>query len=113
LIANFLGQLPADFNMYDVNGKAKSKTPYVVVCLQECERMNILLSEIRTSLTDLDSGLRGALNITDSMELLALQLSRNLVPGSWEKYAYFSKKTLLDWFADMKDRVTQLVEWSE
>ena len=33
--------------------------------------------------------------------------------GSWEKYAYFSKKTLLDWFADMKERVAQLVVWCE
>lgn len=60
--------------------------------------MNILLGEIRTSLNDLDAGLKGALNITDAMEALSRQLGMNLVPGSWEKYAYFSKKTLLDWF---------------
>jgi dynein heavy chain len=70
IIANFLGVLPADFNMFEVNSKAKEKTPYVNVCLQECERMNILLQEIRTSLNDLDAGLRGALNITDTMEKL-------------------------------------------
>jgi dynein heavy chain len=35
------------------------------------------------------------------------------VPGSWEKYAYFSKKSLVDWFADMLLRVVQLVEWQE
>lgn len=62
---------------------------------------------------DLDSGLKGSLNITDAMEALAKQLSMNLVPGSWEKYAYFSKKNLLDWFTDMKERVIQLVAWSE
>ena len=99
--------------MFDITSRAKNKTPYVVVCLQECERMNVLLSEIRTSLNDLDAGLRGALNITDAMELLSLMLNRNQVPGSWEKYAYFSKKTLLDWFADMKERVAQLVIWAE
>ena len=57
--------------MYEISLKAKVKSPYVVVCTQECERMNILLQEIRTSLTDLDSGLKGALNITDAMELLS------------------------------------------
>jgi len=97
--------------MFEIFGKAKTKTPYVVVCLQECERMNILLQEIRTSLNDLDAGLKGSLNITDAMELLAKQLNMNLVPGSWEKYAYFSKKNLLDWFTDMKERVVQLVNW--
>jgi dynein heavy chain len=35
------------------------------------------------------------------------------VPAFWEKYAYASKKTLLDWFADMRDRYAQLVLWSE
>lgn len=63
--------------MFDVNSRAKEKTPYVVVCLQECERMNILLTEIRSSLNDLDAGLRGALNITDAMETLAGKLNLN------------------------------------
>lgn len=63
--------------MIDIFAKAKEKTPYVVVCLQECERMNTLLSEIRTSLTDLDAGLKGVLNITDAMETLSQKLSLN------------------------------------
>jgi len=104
IITNFLATLPTDFNMFDVHAKAKDKTPYVVVCIQECERMNILMSEIRTSLNDLDAGLKGTLNITDAMETLALQLNLNIVPTFWEKCAYFSKKGLLDWFADMKER---------
>jgi dynein heavy chain, axonemal len=113
IIQTFLSTLPADFNMFDVHAKAKEKTPYVVVCIQECERMNILLTEIRTSLNDLDAGLKGTLNITDAMETLALQLDINVVPTYWEKCAYFSKKTLLDWFADMRERHAQLVIWSE
>lgn len=47
------------------------------------------------------------------MEALALNLNINLVPPFWEKYAYASKKTLLDWFADMRDRYEQLTRWSE
>jgi dynein heavy chain len=33
LINTFLSSLPGDFNMFDIFGKAKNKTPYVVVCL--------------------------------------------------------------------------------
>lgn len=99
--------------MYDVQGKVKEFTPYVVVCLQECERMNILLTEIRNSLNDLEAGLAGKLNITDAMESLASMLNINAVPPFWEKYAYASKKTLLDWFSDMLLRQAQLVQWSE
>jgi dynein heavy chain len=39
-----------DLNMLDIVNKIKDKTPYIVVALQECERMNILLGEIRKSL---------------------------------------------------------------
>lgn len=75
--------------------------------------MNILLSEIRKSLNDLDAGLKGQLNITDAMEALSTGLQLNKVPASWEKYAYFSKKSLVDWFADLLQRVDQLTNWAE
>lgn len=59
---------PDYFNMINMEEKAKDKTPFLVVCLQECERMNGLLKVIKDTLTDLDMGLSGALNMTDSME---------------------------------------------
>merc|ERR1712156_799252 len=48
----------------------EEKTPFMIVAIQECEKMNSLLNEIRFSLTELDQGLDGALNITDAMEVL-------------------------------------------
>lgn len=57
--------------MIELNAKAKERSPFVVVCLQECERMNILTETIKTTLEDLDAGLKGSLNITDEMEKLA------------------------------------------
>jgi dynein heavy chain len=84
--------------MLDFNARIKEKTPYIVVCVQECERMNTLLATIRFSLNELDAGLKGQLNITDAMEGLANALSLNKVHESWEKYAYFSKKALIDWY---------------
>lgn len=104
IIGTFREQLPVPFNMFEVFAKVKEATPYVVVCLQECERMNTLLGEIGTSLSDLDAGLRGALNITDAMETLSNSLNLNIVPAFWEKNAYASKKALLDWYADMRER---------
>jgi len=43
--------------MFDITAKIKTKEPYVVVCLQECERMNGLLFEIERSLKELEMGL--------------------------------------------------------
>jgi len=112
-ITTFLEKLPNNFNMIELFSRVKEKNPYIVVCLQECERMNNLLSSIRISLTELDAGLKGQLNITDLMESLANSLSINAVPASWEAVAYFSKKTLTDWFQDLLQRVNQLNVWQE
>jgi dynein heavy chain, axonemal len=100
-IVKFLASLPANFMMIDLTARAKEKTPYQVVCLQECERMNTLLSTLRTSLLELDAGLKGQLNITDAMEGLSNALALNRVHDSWEKFAYFSKKSLIEWFVDL------------
>jgi len=70
IIADLKTRAPAEFPMLDITAKIKDpkdKTPFVVVCLQECERMNNLLSEIKRSLEDLRLGITGALNITDAM----------------------------------------------
>jgi dynein heavy chain len=86
IISDFKTRTPAEFSMLDITAKIKDpkdKTPYVVVCLQECERMNTLLGEIKRSLEDLRLGLTGALNITDAMENLQRSLQFNKVPGTW------------------------------
>lgn len=101
--------------MLDITAKIKDpkdKTPYVVVCLQECERMNTLLFEIKRSLEDLRLGLTGALNITDTMEALQRFLSFNKVPATWEKEAYPSRKNLSFWFNELIERCGQLERWS-
>lgn len=67
--------------------------------------MNTLLSTIRFSLYELDAGLKGSLSMTDAMDALSSSLSFNKVPESWEKYAYFSKKALIDWFSDLLLRI--------
>lgn len=99
--------------MITINEKVKQKTPYIVVALQECERMNGLLSEIKSSLENLQMGLSGALNMTESMEKLAQSLEFNRVPANWEEKAYFSKKTLGPWFSDLIDRCKQLEDWTK
>lgn len=42
----------------ELYGKVEERTPYVSVCLQECERMNILLNEMRRSLKELRLGIK-------------------------------------------------------
>jgi len=70
ILMDYKHRCPPEFNLLQINDKLfnKEKTPFEVVCLQEVERMNELLAEIKHSLEDLELGLNGALNITDAME---------------------------------------------
>ena len=58
MLDDIVEKLPESFNMLELHGKAEEKTPYVLVALQECERMNTLTHEIRRSLKELDLGLK-------------------------------------------------------
>ncbi|CAM9264603.1 unnamed protein product [Hapterophycus canaliculatus] len=125
IMADLLERLPDNFEMITMQLRAKpllegESGPFVVVALQECSRMNALLSEIRRSLVELDKGLKGQLNMSQSMEDLATAFGLNEWPGrnpfaqcAWEKLAWPSKKNLLSEFMDMLRRIAQLVSWSE
>ncbi|NXE96762.1 DYH17 protein, partial [Menura novaehollandiae] len=112
VLDEILGQLPEPFNMEEMMAKAKEKTPYTVVALQECERMNILTNEIRRSLKELDLGLQGELTITSEMEELANALFYDSVPESWTRYAYPSLLSLGTWYADLLLRIRELEVWA-
>merc|ERR1711871_1450592 len=106
-------RLPLDFEMYTIKGKVVEETPYVSVILQECDRMNKLLGEMRRSMAELQLGLAGSLNMSDPMETLLSCLRLGRVAPNWEKIAYPSKKDLGNWFEDMLQRVVQLKAWGE
>ena len=57
-----MGRIPDEFIMAELFAKTEEKTPYTVVALQECERMNTLLKEMKRSLKELDSGLKVSRN---------------------------------------------------
>jgi dynein heavy chain len=113
LIDKFLTDLPPEFVMLELFERAKDRTPFVVVCLQECERMNILTSTIKKSLEELKKGLDGQLNMTDEMESLGDKLFINAQPPTWVAVAYFSNKDLMSWFEDLLLRIAQLQEYSD
>lgn len=102
------------FNMSELylETEDKMQDPFVVVALQECDRMNGLVFEILRSLRELDLGLRGDLMMSAAMEKLLMELYTNKVPDSWSALAYPSLKTLADWFQDLLKRIKQLQKWT-
>ena len=118
-------QLPESFELIGLSQRAELmleevQAPYVLVAKQECTRMNKLLDEMRRALSELEKGLNGQLNMSEPMEDLATALAINQVPGrnpfskcSWEKLAWWSKKSLFPWFNDLRQRVMQLEAWEK
>jgi len=114
LIDSYMNQLPPNLDMIEIRGRLKEEdyTPYIIVSLQESDRMNLLMSKLRSSMTELDLGISGALNVTEAMEDLANDLMINKVNGAWAALAFPSLKTLAAWFADLLLRAAQLVDWT-
>ncbi|XP_055971730.1 dynein axonemal heavy chain 17 [Sorex fumeus] len=112
VLDEILDKIPELFNMAEIMAKAAEKTPYVVVAFQECERMNILTSELRRSLRELNLGLKGELTITTDMEDLSTALFYDTVPATWMARAYPSMMGLAAWYSDLLLRVRELEAWT-
>eukprot|EP00698_Gefionella_okellyi_P011840 TRINITY_DN3147_c1_g1_i1.p1 TRINITY_DN3147_c1_g1~~TRINITY_DN3147_c1_g1_i1.p1 ORF type:complete len:4456 (-),score=1211.74 TRINITY_DN3147_c1_g1_i1:43-11907(-) len=111
-LQEMISMLPENFVMQDIMERIDKPSPYITVCLQECARMNLLLSTIRQSLQDLDLGLKGELQMSDEMELLMHSLHTHHVPDHWTRVAYPSIKTLGPWLDDVLLAARQLEAWS-
>ncbi len=107
------GMMPDQFDMLDILDRAPEiRTPYVNVFLQEIERMQDLMAEIKRSLAELVLGLKGDLQITAVMEELMNSLADGMRPAGWEKFGYPSKRNLASWVRDMIERQKQLADWT-
>ncbi|XP_028422796.1 dynein axonemal heavy chain 9 isoform X2 [Perca flavescens] len=112
VLEEILEKLPEEFNMAELLARAEERTPYQVVALQECERMNLLTQEMRRSLSELSLGLKGELTMTSDMENLQDAIFLDMVPDTWTKRAYPSMCGLVLWFTDLLARIKELEAWS-
>lgn len=111
MIDDILDKLQDEFNWESLLLRVEKKTPFVVVALQECERMNILIREIKRSLRELLLGLKGELTITGEMEKLDNALFYDHIPDTWMRLAYPSLLGLQSWFSDLILRCKELGCW--
>ncbi|KAB0403084.1 hypothetical protein E2I00_017091, partial [Balaenoptera physalus] len=89
VLEELLERVTDEFNIPELTAKAEERTPYMVVALQECERMNVLTREIQRSLRELDLGLK-----------------------PWARRAYPSIAGLAAWFLDLLNRIKELEAWT-
>lgn len=84
--------------------------PLNVVLVQELQRYNVLLSTLRSSLEQLEKGIKGLVLISPDLEAVLTSLFENKVPRSWSK-AYFSLKPLATWMRDLSERYHFFAHW--
>ncbi|XP_061081745.1 dynein axonemal heavy chain 11 [Conger conger] len=113
ILDDILEKLPEEYNMSDITSKTAERSSYILVCFQECERMNMLVCEIRRSLRELDLGLKGELAISSEMEDLQTALFFDNVPHTWTKLAYPSVLGLAQWYSDVLQRCRELDSWTQ
>ena len=60
MLDDIVEKLPEELNMIELQAKVpvEERTPYVIVAFQESERMNMLTSEMRRTLKELNLGLK-------------------------------------------------------
>ncbi|XP_005875475.1 PREDICTED: dynein heavy chain 9, axonemal [Myotis brandtii] len=111
LLEEILERVTDEFNIPELMARVEERTPYIVVALQECERMNTLTREVRRSLRELHLGLKGELTMTSDMENLENNLYLDTVPEPWARRAYPSTAGLAVWFLDLLSRIKELEAW--
>ncbi|XP_030837708.1 dynein heavy chain 2, axonemal [Strongylocentrotus purpuratus] len=112
LAADVLEKIPPDI---DYEGTQKilkdDPSPQNVVLLQEIQRYNALLQAIRSSLVDLEKGIKGLVVMSSELEEIFNCIHDARVPPLWEK-AYPSNKQLGAWTRDLLMRVDQFEKWA-
>jgi len=87
-------------------------SPLTVVLQQEIQRYNILLRVMKSSLIQLEKGIKGEVVISPELEMMMYSLNQNTVPKAWSD-SYFSMKNLGNWNTDLKARYEFFELWAQ
>lgn len=113
LAIDIASKLPNNFAI----DEAKQKYPIDynesmnTVLIQEMERFNNLLSEIRQSCINLQDAIKGKIVMTQLLEDVANALLLRRVPLSWMKKSYPSLKNVASYVHDFIERLKFLQKW--
>ncbi|XP_061138372.1 dynein axonemal heavy chain 2 [Syngnathus typhle] len=112
LLGDVRQNIPAIIDYESASSHFLDPTPLDVVLLQEIQRYNALLSMIKSSLLELEKGIKGLVVMSSSLEETFNCMYDARVPPLWEK-AYPSLKPLAAWTRDLCQRVLQFSRWAQ
>ena len=81
------------------------------VLVQEMEKFNNLLTNMKKSLVEIDLAIKGFIVMSETLDSMYLSILNNQVPKNWQAVSYPSLKVLSLWYPDLIERVSVIKKW--
>ncbi|KAM4041697.1 dynein axonemal heavy chain 8 [Anomaloglossus baeobatrachus] len=113
LAEDLLEKLPPDYNPHEVKAQLErsgATSPMNLVLRQEIDRMQKVISIVRSGLSELRLAIDGTVIMSESLRAVLDDLYHSRVPGVWRK-ASWASATLGFWFTELLKRNSQFTSW--
>lgn len=113
MATSILSRLPMPFDVIGLRKKhmVGEISPTLVVLIQELDRFNLILREMRSSLRELRRAIAGEVGMSTELDDVAACLGRGSIPASWRKLVPATEKSLADWLQQLLQRHEQYKNW--
>ncbi|KAK5607192.1 Dynein heavy chain 8, axonemal [Crenichthys baileyi] len=110
---HMLDKLPPDYVPHEVKAKLQEMgalNPMNIFLRQEVDRMQRIISVVRSSLTDLKLAIDGTIIMNDNLRDILDNIFYSRVPSLWRNISWDSSTSGL-WMANLVDRNEQFTKW--
>ncbi|XP_036361906.1 dynein heavy chain 5, axonemal-like [Octopus sinensis] len=110
---DMLEKMPHNYNPFEVKERLKKMgiiQPMNIFLRQEVDRMQLVISAVRSTLVNLKLGIDGTIIINENLRDALDNIFNARVPVSWKKISW-DAATLGFWFTDLIERNEQFYNW--